>query len=118
MAYFKMWGVDLSQFVSGLKVSKAANYNARTNAAGNTVVELINTKRTIEVTFIPIADDMYMRAILSYINNLTLDITYRNPNTATEETVSVMIPSNEVEYMTIQENKVIYKPFTLTFIEL
>lgn len=118
MAYLKLGNWDVSQLVSGLKVSTAANYNARTNAAGNTVVELINTKRTIEATFIPITYEPYIRQLKGLISNLTLNITYRNPETGADETVNVMIPTNEIEYMTIQDSKVIYKPFTLTFIEL
>lgn len=54
MAYFKIGDVDFSLYVNSLKVSKTANYSAQTNAAGDTVVDYINSKRTIEVGIIPL----------------------------------------------------------------
>ena len=47
MAYFKINGVDYSMYVNALKVSRECNYNAQTNANGDTVVDYINTKRNI-----------------------------------------------------------------------
>ena len=54
MSYLKIKGVDYSSFVSGLKVDKSFNYNAQTNAAGNTVIDLINSKHSVEATIIPL----------------------------------------------------------------
>lgn len=118
MAYFKIGNMDVSAYTSGLKISNAANYNARTNAAGNTVIDYINTKRTFEITIIPMKADAILNALLSRINSLTFTITYLNPDTRAEETVNVMMPQKEIEYYTIQADKVLYKPFTLTMIEL
>lgn len=117
MAYFKIGAIDLSRYVSGLKVSKAANYSAQTNAAGNTVVDYINTKRTIEVSFIA-TDNAAMITIQNLMDWFEMNITFRNPQTGAEETVKCIIPTNEIEYYTIQADKVMYKAFTLTFIEL
>lgn len=117
MAYFKIGNFDLSQYVSGLKVSKAANYTSQTNAAGNTVVDYINTKRTFEVSFIAI-DNNAMRTIQNLMDWFQMNITFRNPQTGEEEQVLCILPSNEVEYYTIQADKVLYKAFNLTFIEL
>lgn len=104
--------------VSGLKVSKSANYNAETNAGGNTVVDLINQKRQIEVSIIPL-DASYMASLLGAIDAFNVSISFRNPLTnALEENVNVIIPDNEVEYYTIQANKVMFKEFSLTFTEL
>lgn len=58
MAYFKINGVDYSMYVKELKINKNVNYNAQTNAAGNTVVDFINAKRTIEVGIIPLNDSV------------------------------------------------------------
>ena len=117
MAYLKINNIDVSMYVSGLKVSKAANYSAQTNAAGNTVVDFINHKRTIEATIIAV-NDAAMRTIQNLLENLQVSITYRNPTTGELETIECIMPQNELEYYTIQADKVMYKAFTLTFTEL
>lgn len=118
MEYFKINDVDYSMYVSGLKVSKSANYNAETNAGGNTVVDLINQKREIEVSIIPL-DATTMISLQQAIDTFNVSISFRNPLTNTlEENINVIIPENGVEYYTIQANKVLFKEFVLTFTEL
>ena len=117
MAYLKLNNMDVSAYVSGLKVSKAANYTAQTNAAGNTVVDYINTKRTIEVS-INAVNDAAMKAIQSLLEDIEVSLTYRNPATGELDTIMCILPQNEIEYYTIQAEKVMYKAFTLTFTEL
>lgn len=117
MAYFKIGSTDYSKYVNELKVDKSANYNAQTNAAGDTVVDLINHKRTIEVGIIPIDSDVMM-SLQAAINAFDVTISFRNPHTGALEEAHCIIPSNGVEYYTIQTNKVSYKAFTLKFIEL
>ena len=117
MAYLKLNNKDVSMYVSGLKVSKAANYTAQTNAAGNTVVDYINTKRTIEAAIIAL-DDAAMRDIQTVMETLQVSVEYRNPATGELETALCILPQNDIEYYTIQADKVMYKAFTLTFTEL
>ena len=47
MAYFKIGDTDFSAYVNGLKVNKNAVYNSQTNASGDTLVDYINSKRTL-----------------------------------------------------------------------
>jgi hypothetical protein len=118
LAYFKIGSTDLSSYVNELKVIKAANYTAQTNAAGNTVVDYINSKRTIEVGIIPLSDAA-MKTIQNAIGSLNVNVSFRNPQTGTlEENIKCIIPENEITYYTIQANKVLYNAFTLKFIEL
>ena len=117
MSYFKIGNNDYSTYVSSLKVSSAAHYNAQTNAAGNTVVDYINKKRTFEVGVIAL-NDTVMKNLLEDIANLNVTISFRNPVTNTLDTAACIIPANNIEYYTIQANKVMYKAFTLTFTEL
>jgi hypothetical protein len=118
MAYFKINDVDFSPYVNALKVNKEAKYNLQTNAAGNAVVDYINAKRTIEVGIIPL-DSEAMANLQAAIDAFSVSISFRNPITeALEEGVGCIIPSNGVEYYTIQANKVMFKAFTLTFVEL
>ena len=118
MEYFKINNNDYSIYVNELKVSNTANYSAQTNAAGNTVVDYINSKRTIEVGIIPL-DSAAMISLQNAIAAFNVSISFRNPKTGElEENINCIIPDNEIEYYTIQANKVSYKGFNLTFTEL
>lgn len=118
MNYFSINNIDFSRYVNGLKVNKETVYTAQTNAAGNMVVDYINSKRTIEVGIIPL-DDSAMVNLMAVIGGFNVSLTFLNPNTGElEEEVNCIIPSTNIEYYTIQSNKVMFKAFTLKFIEL
>ena len=116
MAYFKIGKTDFSNIVNELKVDSTSNYNSQTNAAGNTVVDYINTKRIIEVGIIPL-DDTDMANLQTAIKDFDVMISFRNPRTNQLETIFCIVPESGVEYYTIQANKVMYKAFKLKFIE-
>ena len=116
--YFKIGETDYSMYVNELKVDKEANYSAQTNAAGNTVVDYINHKRTITVGIIPL-DNAVMMRLLTALDAFSVSISFRNPQTgALEENVACIIPRSNIEYYTIQAEKVLYNAFQLEFIEL
>lgn len=118
MAYFKINNVDYSQYVNSLKINKESNYNSQTNAAGDTVADYINSKRTIEVGIIPLEKEA-VSSLLNAIDGFNVSISFLNPQTEElEEGVNCIIPSSEVDYYTIQANKVSFKAFNLSFIEL
>lgn len=118
MAYFKINGVDYSMYVNELNITREANYNAQMNAHGDTVVDLINHKRTIEVGIIPLTDKT-MKQLLTAIDGFSVTISFLNPQTGKiEENVACIIPESGVEYYTIQSKKVMFNAFTLTFTEL
>ena len=117
MAYFKIGKTDFSNIVNELKIDKTSNYNSQTNAAGDTVVDYINTKRIIEVGIIPL-DNTAMANLQTAINDFKVMISFRNPRTNQLETIFCIIPESGIEYYTIQANKVMYKAFKLKFIEL
>lgn len=118
MTYFKINDTDYSMFVNELNISKEANYTAQTNAAGNTVVDYINHKREIEVGIIPLNGEDMAR-LQQDIDKFNVRVSFRNPLTnALEENVNCIIPDSEVEYYTIQVNKVLYNGCNLTFTEL
>ena len=118
MTYFKIGNNDYSKYVNSLKTSTTNNYNAQTNAAGDTVVDYINKKRVIEVGIIPLDADA-MANLLDDIEAFNVSISYLNPKTKTlENNVNCIVSSHEPDYYTIQNNKVMFKAFTLTFTEL
>lgn len=117
MAYFKIGNTDFSHLVRSLNVAKAHNYNAQTNAAGNTVVDYINTKRTLEVGFIYM-DDSAMAELQAAVDDFAVTVTYRDPLTNALETANCIAPEIEADYYTIQPGRVLYNEFELEFTEL
>lgn len=118
MAYFKIGDNDYSAYVNELKVETNTTYRAQTNAAGDTVVDNAKAKRTIEVGIIPL-DSEIMKGLQADIAKFSALLSFRNPQTdELAENVLCIIPSSEVEYYTIQSNKVSFKACTLTFTEL
>lgn len=118
MAYFKIGETDYSMYVNKLIVSTSVNYNAQQNAAGDTVVDYINKKRTIEVGIIPLTDSA-MIGLQQDIDAFNVSISFLNPKTnMLEENVNCIIPSDKIEYYTIQSGKTMYKEITLKFTEL
>ena len=118
MSYFKIGDNDYSMYVNELKVTTDVNYNAQVNAVGDTVVDYINKKRTIEVGIIPL-DDTVMANLQTDIDAFNVSISFLNPRTkALEEGVNCIIPSEEVEYYTIQSGNTSFKEFNLNFQEL
>jgi hypothetical protein len=118
MAYFKIGDTDFSNLVSSLKITKSQKYNSQTNAAGNTVVDLINRKRTIEVEIIPL-EEAEAQALLNAVEEFNVSISYREPTTGSlVEGVNCIISSNDIEYYTIQTKTVRLNKFKLKFVEL
>lgn len=118
MAFFKLNGNDYSAYVNQLKVSNQVTYKSALNAAGNMVVKYIATKRIFTVGIIPL-DSSVMANLHQDMNNFKVTVSYRDPTTnALVENVECIIPLNEVEYYTIQADKVMYKAFILTIKEL
>lgn len=118
MAYFKINNTDFSQYVNKLKIKQKAVYKSLTNAAGNTVVDYVNTKREIEVGIIPL-NAAALKNLLDAISGFSVTISFLNPhNNTLENGVNAIIPESNIEYYTIQADNVSVKTFTLKFIEL
>ena len=118
LSYFKIGNVDFSHYVNSLKITKQNVFNQQTNAAGNSVVDYVNSKREIEVGIIPLTDTAMLQ-LQTALAPFSVSVSFRNPVTnALEENVACIIPQEDIEYYTIQANKVMYKAFTLKFTEL
>ena len=118
MAYFKIGDLDFSPYVNKLTVETQANYTAQTNAAGNSVVDFINTKRTITVGIIPL-NALNKMKLQQALAAFSVSISFLNPNTnILEENVACIIPAYDADYYTIQANKTLFNAATLTFTEL
>lgn len=118
MAYLKINNVDYSSLVSGLKVGyeTLVSDNSGRNAAGNTVIDVINRKVKIYVTLRHTTQEE-MKSFLTAIKDYVVNVTYLNPETKALSTVNAYTGTPEPEYYTISD-KTIYKPMSLNFIEL
>lgn len=118
MTYFKIGDKDFSMYVKSLKIFNNQKYNAQTNAAGDTVIDYINTKRTIDVVFIPVSDKV-MWEIRNAINSFGVSISFLNPDTrALVENVPCIAQDSGADFYTIQNDKVLYKLYNVKFTEL
>lgn len=118
MAYLKINNVDYSSLVSGLKIGyeTLVSDNSGRNAAGNTVIDVINRKIKVYVTLRHTTREE-MNSFLNAIKDYVVDVTFLNPETNALTTVNAYTGTPEPEYYTIS-NKTVYKPMSLNFIEL
>lgn len=116
--FFKINNVDFSKMVSGLKVGyeTLVSDSSGRNANGDSVIDVINKKIKVYVTFRHTTSDE-MKKILSAISNYVIDISFMDPANNTMKTINVYTGTPEPEYYTIS-SKTIFKPMQLNFIEL
>lgn len=119
MAYFKVNGKDFSHLVSGLKVGyeTLVSDNSGRNAAGNTVIDVINRKIKVYVT-LRHTTKSEMNEFLASIRDYVVNVSFLNPETNAFTTINAYTGTPEPEYYTIQAKTTIYKPMSLNFIEL
>ena len=117
--YFTINSVDYSNLVSGLKVGKETlvSDNSGRNAAGDTVIDVINKKYKIYIT-LRHTTDAEMASFLAAISDYVVEVGFRNPQTKAITTITAYTGTPEPEYYTIQNNFVVYKPLSINFIEL
>lgn len=114
---FKIGEADFSSLISGLKVGyeTLVSDSSGRNANGDTVIDIINTKRKIYVTLrhTTVAE---MKNFLAAVEPYVVTVSYLDPKTNTLQTANTYIGTPEPEYFNI--NKSLYKPMSLNFIEL
>lgn len=117
--YFKINGVDFSHMVSGLKVGfeTLVSDSSGRNAAGDTVIDVINKKHKVYITFRH-TTGAEMQQLLNAIEAYVVEVSFLNPVTKELTTITTYTGTPEPEYYTIQGDFVIYKPLSLNFIEL
>lgn len=88
MIYFKINNTDFSHLVSSLKVGyeTLVSDNSGRNAAGNTVIDIINRKVKVYVEFRPMLDN-HMKSLLAAIKDYVVNVSYLDPKTQTLKTI-------------------------------
>lgn len=119
MAYFKINDKDFSTYVNKLIIDTKHKYTARENASGNLLVKYITKKHNVQVGIIPL-DAAALKSLETELNGGSFEkrITYLDPETGSLTTINCIIPTNTIEYYTIQAGKTMTKAFTFTCEEL
>ena len=119
MSYLKINGTDFSHLVSGLNVGYETLVagNSGRNAAGDTVIDVINRKVKVYTT-LRHTTDAEMQSFLNAIADYVVTVEYRDSKTNSLKSITAYTGTPEPEYYTIQSKTVIYKPMSLNFIEL
>ena len=118
MSYLQVNNKDFSNLISGLKIGyeTLVSDNSGRNAAGNTVIDVINRKIKVYAT-LRHTTEAEMKSFLAAINDYVVKVTFLNPETNALKTITAYTGTPEPEYYTISD-KTIYKPMSLNFIEL
>lgn len=119
MSYLTINGYDASKLVKGLKVGyeTLVSEDSGRNAAGDTVLDIINRKVKLYVTFRPM-DGSDMSSLLSAIGPYVINVSYRDSKTNAINTITCYHGTPEPEYYWILDDQVLYKEFGFNFIEL
>lgn len=119
MSYLSINGTDVSDLVQGLKIGyeTLVSEDSGRNANGDTVLDVINNKVKLYVTFRPM-DDRDMAILMSAISSYVVSVTYRDSRTNAPNTIQCYHGTPEPEYYWILNNQVLYKAFSFNFIEL
>lgn len=119
MSYLKINGTDFSSIVSGLKTGFETLVSDKSgrNAAGDTVIDIINKKIKVYVTLRHTTQEE-MQSFMSAISDYVVTVEFLNPKTGALTSIRAYTGTPEPEYYTIQPSHTIYKPMSLNFIEL
>ena len=119
MSYLNINGTDVSHLVKNLKVGYETLVadNSGRNANGDTVLDIINRKVKLYVTFRPM-DDSDMSHLLASFADYVIPVSYRDSKSNTINTITCYTGTPEPEYYWILNNQVLYKEMQLNFIEM
>lgn len=87
------------------------------NANGDTVLDVVNEKVKVYVTFRPM-DGAEMSRLLSAIDGYVIPVSFRDSRTNSNTTITCYTGTPEPEYYWILGNQTLYKAFNLNFIEM
>lgn len=119
MSFLMISGIDVSDLVKSLKVGyeTLVSDNSGRNANGDTVIDIINQKVKLQVTFRPMDSDEMAR-LLAAFEAYVIDVTYRDSKTNSNKTITCYTGTPEPDYYCILNDKVFYKEMNLNFIQL
>jgi hypothetical protein len=110
-------GTDVSYLVAGLKVGyeTLVSEDSGRNAAGDTVIDIINRKIKLYVSFRPMFSDDMVK-LLNAMKDYVISVSFLDPKTNAIQTITCYTGTPEPEYYNVSQS--LYKAFNLNFIEL
>lgn len=119
MSYLKINGTDVSHLVKGMRVGyeTLVAENSGRNANGDTVLDIINRKAKIYVTFRPM-NSSEMSTLLNTFSSFVIPVTYRDSKTNALKTITCYTGTPEPDYYWILGDSVLYREMQLNFIEM
>lgn len=117
--YLRVNNVNLSDYVQSLRIGfeTLVSEDSGRNAAGNTVIDIVNRKDKVYITFRPM-NQTEMASVLSAKAPFVVSTTYLNPKTGTNKTINCYTNTPEPEFYRIIDGKILYKPLSLNLIEM
>ena len=113
-------GIDVSDLVQGMKIGYEVlvSDNSGRNAAGDTVLDIINRKIKVYVSFRPMSG-ADMARLLGAMESYVVSVSFRDSKTNSTRTITAYTGTPEPEYYNLSGcTSYIYKAFDLNFIEL
>lgn len=120
MSYLKLNGTDVSHLVRSLKIGYETLVadNSGRNANGDTVLDIVNKKIKVYVTFRPM-DSADMSMLLATFEGYVIPVTFRDVKTNELKTITCYTGTpNPQYYWILDEDHVLYKEMELNFIEM
>lgn len=119
MTYLSINGTDVSSYVKGLKVGyeTLVSSDSGRNANGDTVIDIINRKAKVYVTFRPLEREE-MANLMNAIDAYVIPVAYLDSKTNTLKTITCYTGTPEPEYYFIHNDRILFKEMSLNFIEL
>lgn len=119
VSYLRLNGVDVSHLVKGLKngYETLVADNSGRNANGDTTVDVVNKKIKVYATFRPMSGTD-MAGLLAAIEDYVIPVEFLDSKTNQLRTITCYCGTPNVEYYWILNDKVLYKEFSLNFIEM
>ena len=110
-------GTDVSYLVKGLRVGyeTLVSEDSGRNANGDTVIDIINRKVKLYVSFRPMFD-YDMKKLLATFNDYVVNISFLDSKTGATRTITCYTGTPEPEWYNIKMR--MYKQMDLNFIEL
>lgn len=116
--FFKINDNDYSMYVNKLQVGTEHFYTKKSSANGADRITHNYKRRVLEVGIIPLDDEAMVNFLLD-VDKFRVSVSFRDPLTNTlVENMTCIIPTNLVEYYTIQTENVKYKAFSLQLQEV
>ena len=121
MQVFQVEGTDFSDVVQSYTVGYQVLLSEKSGrtARGNNVVDIINRKTTVGVSFLPM-EAARLQALLAAVEPYVVDITYWDAKADALKTIEAYIGTPEVEALRLEAaaGRRRYGAFTLSFIEM